>query len=140
MISKEQLLSNAKKKWKPIFLLAYSRFLTYEELEKTNYLEAYDNAVLSNIVKTPKDWNKLVIPYTEDNIKKALCIELNRAANDITHNIAITQYVYPSDIVTWLYILEDTDINTSISRQKTIDSIKSFYNEVSKKYKFDTNL
>ena len=68
MKAKEQILSLAKKKFKPVFLLGWLRFLTYDELKSVDLLEPYDQAFDAHQVKTNKDWDKLVVEYTEHNL------------------------------------------------------------------------
>ena len=109
MKSKEQILSLAKKKYKPVFLLGWLRFLTYDELKTVDLLEPYDRAFDAHQVKTNKDWDKLVVEYTQHNLLSGLCILMRKLFNAIIHENWSLASVYANDVNTWLYILDDTE-------------------------------
>lgn len=127
MLEKQKVLYN--KCYKPKFLLAWAKFLTYDELTKADQLDAYDADLLKHLINSPSDWNKNVIEYNEDNIKKALCIAIFQAYNDLYFNNGIMSDIYCDDIKTWLYILDNKHI-------KFKNNIKDFYDKVSTFYQF----
>ena len=109
MKAKEQILSLAKKKFKPVFLLGWLRFLTYDELKSVDLLEPYDQAFGAHQVKTNKDWDKLVVEYTEHNLLSGLCILMRKLFTMIaTENWSLAS-IYANDIENWLFILDDTE-------------------------------
>lgn len=135
MKSKEQILSLSKKNYKPGFLLSWLRFLTYNEMKKLDLLEPYDAAKNANQVKTNKDWDRLVVPYTEHNILCGLCILMRKLNNAILGENWVMGSIYANDIKNWLYILDDHefDIDDSMSSKKII----RYYNNIAIKYKID---
>lgn len=124
---------------KPIFLLAWGQFLTYEELEKYQYLEVYDAFVYTHKIKSPEEWDKQVIPYTAENLKKALCVCLTQSINYInTHSKKDTLFdmndMYFDDVKAWLKLLEDDRFNKY--KSDDTNAIKKFYQDISKIYNF----
>lgn len=140
MKTKEYIIKDYKKhkRHKKAFLLAWAKYFTYEELSSVDMLEVYDAAVGANKVKSAADWNKSVIEYTEDNIKKSMCIAFYEAVNAIIENNTSMISIYADDIVGWLSILEDTDIKYKATLN--VDNIKQFYKKVADKYHFDFNI
>lgn len=134
------VVNDQKQNWAYGFVLAWARFFTYEELEMIEQLEPYDAEVLKGKVKSKKDWNKLVIPYTEDNIKKAMCIALNKAVSHMLSSVDKIRMIYVDDIKRWLFILDDKSFEYSKINENDDASVKKFYNDVAKKYKFDIAL
>ena len=124
-----------KKRFKPTFLLAWSKYLTYDELQKVNQLEAYDAEVLKNNIKSSKEWDKNVLLFTQDNVIRSLFIELYKATLEInTKQYSNLMEVPFNDIRTWLYILDDDTIKTPVKLTK--ESIMKFYYDIDKKYNF----
>ena len=116
MKAKEQILSLAKKKFKPVFLLGWLRFLSYDELKSVDLLEPYDQAFDAHQVKTNKDWDKLVVEYTEHNLLSGLCILMRKLFTTIaTENWSLAS-IYANDIENWLYILDDIAEDFKISK------------------------
>lgn len=135
MKSKEQILSTFKKNYKPCFLLAWLRFLSYDEMKSLDLLEPYDAALSANQIKSNKDWDKLVLEYNENNLLSGLCILMRKLFNAITAENKVMSSVYASDIEAWLNILEDDFYKKGISPIDNFENIKSFYNTIAQKYK-----
>jgi len=130
IIPKQQILKG--KNYKPKFLLAWAKFLTYNELEKVDQLEPYDADIAKQLIKNQSEWDKNVIQYNEDNLKKALCIAMSQAYKDLYFNNALMSDIYSNDILTWLYILGNKTI-----KLKNKAEIENFYNNISVYYKFE---
>ena len=135
MKTKEQIMSLAKKKFKPIFLLGWLRFLTYDELKSVDLLEPYDRAFDAHQVKTNKDWDKLVVEYTQHNLLSGLCILMRKLFNAIVHENWSLASVYANDVNTWLYILDDTEYTFDDSMYP--DHILNYYKKIGTKYKIE---
>lgn len=135
MKTKEQILSLAKNKFKPIFLLGWLRFLTYDELKSVDLLEPYDRAVDAHQVKTNKDWDKLVVEYTQHNLLSGLCILMRKLFTMITTENWSLASIYANDIENWLYILDDN--NFKFSGEMEPKTIIKYYEAVAKKYKIE---
>lgn len=135
MKTKEQILSLAKKKFKPVFLLGWLRFLTYDELKSVDLLEPYDSAVDARQVKTNKDWDNLVVEYTEHNLLSGLCILMRKLFNAIIHENWSLASVYANDISAWLYILDD--IEYTFNDSMCPEHILNYYKKVGTKYKIE---
>jgi len=135
MKSKEQILSLAKKKFKPVFLLGWLRFLTYDELKSVDLLEPYDRAFDAHQVKTNKDWDNLVVEYTQHNLLSGLCILMRKLFNAIMHENWTLASIYANDVNTWLYILDDTEYTFDDSMYP--DHILNYYKKVGTKYKIE---
>lgn len=135
MKSKEQILSLAKNKFKPVFLLSWLRFLTYDELKLVDLLEPYDRAFDAHQVKTNKDWDKLVVEYTQHNLLSGLCILMRKLFTMIaTENWSLAS-IYANDIENWLYILDDDSLKFGGAMEP--ESIIKYYKDVAKKYKIE---
>jgi len=132
MLNKADILKKYKKQYKPVFLLAWARFLTYDELIKTDNLEVLEK---EQMLDKGAEWDKLVISYKHENIINALCIALDIAIKDITLHNGMCYLTYYDDILTWLKILENTDIQPV--KKITKETVKKFYYTVSDAYKFD---
>lgn len=137
MKSKEEILSIAKKNFKPSFLLAWLRFLTYDELKKLDLLEPYDAALSAKQVKSSKDWDNLVISYTRNNLLCGLCILMRKLSNTIDNENLVLSTIYVNDIKNWLYILDDEEYNPSSKEILTLIEITDYYKKVGQKYKID---
>ena len=135
MKTKEQIMSLAKKKFKPIFLLGWLRFLTYDELKSVDLLEPYDRAFDAHQVKTNKDWDKLVVEYTQHNLLSGLCILMRKLFNAIIHENWSLASVYANDVNTWLYILDDTEYTFDDSMYP--EHILNYYKKIGTKYKIE---
>ena len=135
MKSKEQILSLAKNKFKPTFLLGWLRFLTYDELKSVDLLEPYDRAFDARQVKTNKDWDKLVVEYTQHNLLSGLCILMRKLFNAIIHENWSLASIYANDIENWLYILDDIEFKYDGSM--CASHILDYYQKVGKKYKIE---
>ena len=135
MKTKEQLLSLAKKKFKPVFLLGWLRFLTYDELKSVDLLEPYDSAVVAHQVKTNKDWDNLVVEYTEHNLLSGLCILMRKLFGAIVYENWSLASIYANDVSTWLYILDDTEYTFNDSMCP--EHILNYYKKIGAKYKID---
>lgn len=135
MKSKEQILSLAKKKFKPVFLLGWLRFLTYDELKSVDLLEPYDRAFDAHQVKTNKDWDNLVVEYTQHNLLSGLCILMRKLFNAIMYENWLLASIYANDVNTWLYILDDTEYTFDDSMYP--DHILNYYKKVGTKYKIE---
>ena len=135
MKSKEQILSLAKKKFKPVFLLGWLRFLTYDELKSIDLLEPYDRAFDAHQVKTNKDWDNLVVEYTQHNLLSGLCILMRKLFNAIIHENWSLASVYANDVNTWLYILDDTEYTFDDSMYP--EHILNYYKKIGTKYKIE---
>ena len=135
MKTKEQILTLAKKKFKPVFLLGWLRFLTYDELKSVDLLEPYDSAVDAHQVKTNKDWDNLVVEYTEHNLLSGLCILMRKLFNAIIHENWSLASVYANDISAWLYILDD--IEYTFNDSMCPEHILNYYKKVGTKYKIE---
>ena len=135
MKTKEQILSLAKKKFKPVFLLGWLRFLTYDELKSIDLLEPYDRAFDAHQVKTNKDWDNLVVEYTQHNLLSGLCILMRKLFNAIVHENWSLASVYANDIENWLYILDDTEYTFDDSMYP--EHILNYYKKVGTKYKIE---
>jgi len=135
MKTKQELLSLAKKKFKPVFLLGWLRFLTYDELKSVDLLEPYDRAFDAHQVKTNKDWDNLVVEYTQHNLLSGLCILMRKLFNAIVHENWSLASVYANDVNTWLYILDDTEYTFDDSMYP--DHILNYYKKVGTKYKIE---
>lgn len=135
MRTKEQILSSYKKNYKPCFLLAWQRFLTYDELKKLDMLEPYDAALMAKQIKSSKDWDDHVVAYTKQNLLFGLCILMRRLFNKLAKEDIAIASVYANDVEEWLSILDDNefDIDESLDLKKIID----FYRGVAQKYKID---
>ena len=135
MKSKEQILLDFNKNYKPCFLLAWLRFLTYDEMKKVDLLEPYDAALSAKQIKSIKDWDGLVVSYTEHNLLFGLCILMRKLNNAILNENWVMGSVYANDIKNWLYILDDKeyDFDTSMSSKRII----KYYNNIAIKYKID---
>jgi len=135
MKTKEYILSIYKKNYKPSFLLAWLRFLTYDELKSIDMLEPYDAAVLAKQIKSNKDWDRQVIEYTKENILYGLCILMSKLSNAIFEKNWVMASIFANDIKNWLYILDDNElkIDSSLNSKKII----SYYRNVGAKYKID---
>ena len=107
MKSKEQILSTFKKNYKPCFLLAWLRFLSYDEMSKLDLLEPYDAALSAKQVKSSKDWDNLIIQYDNQNLLYGLCILMRKLFNSIVYENWVMSSIYANDIKIWLYILDD---------------------------------
>jgi len=135
MKSKEQILSLAKNKFKPVFLLGWLRFLTYDELKSVDLLEPYDRAFDAHQVKTNKDWDRLVVEYTQHNLLSGLCILMRKLFTMIaTENWSLAS-IYANDIENWLYILDDNSFKFDGAMEP--ESIIKYYEAVAKKYKIE---
>ena len=135
MKTKEQILLLAKNKFKPTFLLGWLRFLTYDELKSVDLLEPYDKAFDAHQVKTNKDWDKLVVEYTQDNLLSGLCILMRKLFTMITTENWSLASIYANDIENWLYILDDNNFKFSGEMEPKI--IIKYYEDVAKKYKIE---
>ena len=135
MKTKEQILSLAKKKFKPVFLLGWLRFLTYDELKSVDLLEPYDRALDAHQVKTNKDWDNLVVEYTQHNLLSGLCILMRKLFNAIVHENWSLASVYANDVNTWLYILDDTEYTFDDSMYP--EHILNYYKKIGTKYKIE---
>ena len=135
MKTKEQILSLSKKKFKPVFLLGWLRFLTYNELKSVDLLEPYDRAFDAHQVKTNKDWDNLVVEYTQHNLLSGLCILMRKLFNAIVYENWSLASVYANDINAWLYILDDTEYTFDNSMYP--EHILNYYKKVGVKYKID---
>lgn len=135
MKSKEQILSMFKKNYKPCFLLAWLRFLTYDEMQSVDLLEPYDAALSAKQVKSNKEWDRLVVSYTEHNLLFGLCILMRKLNNAILDENWTMGSIYANDVKNWLYILDDKeyDFDTSLSPKTII----KYYNNIAIKYKID---
>ncbi len=135
MKSKEQILASFKKNYKPSFLLAWLRFLTFDEMKGLGLLEPYDAALSAKQVKSGKDWDKIIISYNTQNLLAGLCILMRKLFNAITDENWVAASIYANDVKNWLYILDDEeyDIDDSLSPNK----IKDYYKKVGLKYKID---
>ena len=135
MKTKEQILSLAKNKFKPVFLLGWLRFLTYDELKLVDLLEPYDRAFDAHQVKTNKDWDNLVVEYTQHNLLSGLCILMRKLFNTIiTENWSLAS-IHANDIVNWLYILDESELN--FDNSMIPEHILEYYEAVAKKYKIE---
>lgn len=135
MKTKEQILANYKKNFKPAFLMGWLRFLTYDELKKLDLLEPYDAALAAHQVKTSKDWDKLVIEYNKQNLLSGLCILMRKLFSVIIEKNWSLASVYANDIKNWLYILDDEELKFNDSMH--LDDIVNYYTAVGKKYKIE---
>ena len=135
MKSKEQILSTFKKNYKPCFLLAWLRFLSYDEMKQIDLLEPYDAALSAKQVKSSKDWDNLVIQYDNQNLLYGLCILMRRLFNAIIDENWTMGSVYANDVKTWLNILDDNEFNIDSSLCST--KIINYYKKVAQKYKID---
>ncbi len=109
--------------------------MSYDELKSVDLLEPYDQAFDAHQVKTNKDWDKLVVEYTEHNLLSGLCILMRKLFTTIaTENWSLAS-IYANDIENWLYILDDTEFkyNGSMCESDILD----YYKKVGKKYKID---
>jgi len=135
MKTKEQILSLANNNFKLVFLLGWLRFLTYDELKSVDLLEPYDRAFDAHQVKTNKDWDKLVVEYTQHNLLSGLCILMRKLFTMIaTENWSLAS-IYANDIENWLYILDDTEFKYDGAVEP--ESIIKYYEAVAKKYKIE---
>lgn len=135
MKTKEQILSLAKNKFKPVFLLGWLRFLTYDELKLVDLLEPYDRAFDAHQVKTNKDWDNLVVEYTQHNLLSGLCILMRKLFNTIiTENWSLAS-IHANDIANWLYILDESELN--FDNSMIPEHILEYYDAVAKKYKIE---
>ncbi len=135
MKSKEQILSTFKKNYKPCFLLAWLRFLSYDEMKQIDLLEPYDAALSAKQVKSSKDWDNLVIQYDNQNLLYGLCILMRKLFNAIIDENWTMGSVYANDVKTWLNILDDNEFNIDSSLCST--KIINYYKNVAQKYKID---
>lgn len=135
MKTKQELLILSKKKFKPIFLLGWLRFLTYDELKSVDLLEPYDRALDAHQVKTNKDWDNLVVEYTQHNLLSGLCILMRKLFNAIVHENWSLASVYANDVNTWLYILDDTEYTFDDSMYP--EHILNYYKKIGTKYKIE---
>lgn len=135
MKTKQELLVLSKKKFKPVFLLGWLRFLTYDELKSVDLLEPYDRAFDAHQVKTNKDWDNLVVEYTQHNLLSGLCILMRKLFNAIVHENWSLASVYANDVNTWLYILDDTEYTFDDSMYP--DHILNYYKKIGTKYKIE---
>ena len=135
MKTKQELLVLSKKKFKPIFLLGWLRFLTYDELKSVDLLEPYDRAFDAHQVKTNKDWDNLVVEYTQHNLLSGLCILMRKLFNAIVHENWSLASVYANDVNTWLYILDDTEYTFDDSMYP--EHILNYYKKIGTKYKIE---
>ena len=135
MKTKQELLALSKKNFKPVFLLGWLRFLTYDELKSIDLLEPYDIAFDAHQVKTNKDWDKLVVEYTQHNLLSGLCILMRKLFTTMaTENWSLAS-IYANDIENWLYILDDNSFKFSGTMEP--GSIIKYYKDVAKKYKIE---
>ena len=93
-----------------IFNLAWSYFLTYDELKEVNHLEAYDTAYANKEVHSPKEWNERVVQYTKENILKVLEKVIIRSFNQALEGKAIASSLNFDEVKTWGYILGEKKI------------------------------
>lgn len=123
------------KRYKKVFLLAWSKYLTYEELVKTDQLEVFDyyNYDTSDI----DVWNRSLIEYNEDNVKRSLCIAYNKAINALNKNNIILASIYADDLASWLYILNDNDIH--FYQTLKVNKLIEFFQKIASKYNFEFN-
>ena len=135
MKTKQELLVLSKKKFKPVFLLGWLRFLTYDELKSVDLLEPYDRAFDAHQVKTNKDWDNLVVEYTQHNLLSGLCILMRKLFSAIIHENWSLASVYANDIENWLYILDDTEYTFDDSMYP--DHILNYYKKIGTKYKIE---
>lgn len=133
MKTKEQILSLDNKKFKPIFLLGWLRFLTYNELKSVDLLEPYDRAFDAHQVKTDKDWDNLVVEYNQHNLLSGLCILMRKLFGAIIYENWSLASIYANDIENWLYILDDTELKFGDSMYP--EHILNYYKKVGTKYK-----
>ncbi|WQJ53589.1 MAG: hypothetical protein [Wendovervirus sonii] len=141
MISKSEIIKKYKKNYKPSFLLAWARFLTYDELVKTENTEPLEKR---HMLENATEWNKLVIPYKEENVINALCIELSSAIKALNGPSAISALLYYDDILVWLKILENNNIYplslkksySEKAKQRLYKDIMEFYKKISDYYQF----
>jgi len=138
MRSKESICSGGQVRYKPVFLLAWARFLGYEDLERLGFLEVYDAAVANGEVKTPKEWDRHVIEYNEENVTNALCIAIHRAVTDIMCHDAWMLTVYADDVREWLSMLEVEKIAKKFDLEK-YDDVLAFYRKIDHKFDFGIN-
>lgn len=135
MKTKQELLMLSSKKFKPVFLLGWLRFLTYNELKSVDLLEPYDSAFVAHQVKTNKDWDNLVVEYNQHNLLSGLCILMRKLFNAIIHENWSLASVYANDINAWLYILDDAELKFSDSMCP--EHILNYYKKVGTKYKIE---
>lgn len=139
MKSKEQILSEfSKKNYKPCFLLAWLRYLTYNELITIDMLEPYDAALLSKQIKKPKDWDKnMVIKYNKENLLYSLCILMRKFNTELNLHNDINLNLYLDDIITWLDIMGDNEYNNINVDKLSNSEIIDIYNLIALKYKIE---
>jgi hypothetical protein len=135
MLKKENLLNEFKENYKPSFLLAWGHYLTYDELKKTDNLEAYEAEKLAKRVKKIADWNSKVLEYNEENIKRSLCIAVYNAIENAEIDADFLNLAYVNDIQTWLDILEDKSFK--MDDHMSSKELIAVYNKISDKYKFN---
>ena len=138
IIEKYLKLPKAKRNryYKKPFLMAWGRYFNYNELQRIDMLEPYFALTSSGMVKSVNDWNKLVIEYTEDNVKKTMCIAMDNAFKALTSNDLVSLAIYADDIRKWLDILEDNDSSLQLNYKKqNVDYIK-FIVDVATKYHY----
>ena len=136
MLKKEDLIKIYKENYKPAFLLAWARYLTYKELQQTDNLEAYLSEKFAKRVKKIADWNDNVLEYNEENIKRTFCIALYDAIRNVESETDFLNFTYIDDIKTWLNILEDPDFQY-LSDEMSVSELLDTYNKISNKYKFN---
>ena len=135
MKQKEQILSTFKLNYKPCFLLAWLRFLTYSEMENLDLLEPYDAALIAKQVITSKDWDNLVVQYNMQNLLLGLAILMRKLNNTIISEKWAICSIYANDVKTWLYILDDEEFDFDDTLEP--EKIKSYYKNIAQKYKID---
>lgn len=136
MQTKEQILKSFGTDYKPCFLLAWLRYLTYEEMKGLNMLEPYDAAKDAKQVKSTKEWDNLVIKYTRENLLNGLCILMRKFYGAIIEENWTMSYIYLDDVIHWLHILDDNEFD-NINGDLSSKQIKEYYYNISKKYKID---
>lgn len=137
MKTKEYIIKDYKKhkRHKKVFLLAWHKYLTYDELVRVDMVDAYEAYRMGGVVRSRSEWDDNVKEYTEENIKKSLCIEFNKCVSAIPQGVKSITSVCADDIAGWLSILGDNDIKYKSTLD--IDTIKCFLKEVADKYHFE---
>jgi len=134
MLKKEDILKKYKKHYKQSFLLAWAKFLTYDELVKTDNMEILEK---ESMLQNGKEWDKNVLTYNEANVTNALCIAVDTAMKDILMHDGMSYMLYYDDICEWLHILENKDL--VMHKKISKSNVMAFYNEISDYYKFGIN-
>ena len=108
MISKQEIIQRfleGTDDHHKVFVLAWARFLTIDELRACDYLDVYDLDKGKYKIKSYKEWDSNVIPFTKKNLVALIGVVVDKAVNCYLTYAKDNIYMYVWDIRALLEIL-----------------------------------